>query len=442
MALSNYQYTESFPYYSDVHYWNGTMCTGYVHDTPRTLTVSQRWIFILTPGKKSFVNGTSRLRHKALDLQRQTNIPLIVWASERISAQCAVSSYIVSVIPKGYTKISSTYDSARQGSLCAPTVVARAKLGCLSRAADQRANLSIAIAELGSTVSMIAGVARRIAKAIVLTRKGRLVNAYKTLVPSLSQKEVQDELRRLKGVTAKHRKGSRESWENDWLMMQYGVKPLLSDVKGLAEMAAQRFVSRDKIYTVSSSAVLNDDLSAWYGFIAPKLRGSDTDYYGYFPTTTGKAIYLTGETKFSVRAKASLTVSVTSSTLADINQVLGNPVELGYELIPLSFVADWFVNISEYIRLSTALAGLQVINGYTATELWDQWTVIPHSDTKTKSGLDIDGSTGFGTSEIVRYTRALWTGDLPALQPGPLLSGGGVLSKLVSAAALIKQRIR
>lgn len=440
MAIQNYTQTASFPYSHEVHYWSGSACVGYSASPGRTLDVARFYVFIKSVDKKSYVPGTNRLKTKALDLQRETIEPLIVWTSELISVQCARSIYATSVIPLGYTKTSSTTDLNRQGSLCAPAVIARAKLGCLSKAADQRANLSIAIAELGSTVSMISSFARRIAKAIILTRKGHLINAYRTLVPTASHKDAHRHIvRHRKFSRMSESRSSREVWENDWLMMQYGVLPLLKDAQGLAEMAAQRFLDRPKIFPVTASAVLLDDLSATYGLQAELLRGHETGYTGYFVTSNGKSVNFTGNTYFSVKSKAKLVVQVTSSTLVDLNQMLGNLPELAYELVPFSFVADWFINIGEYLRLSTALSGLTVLDGFVATEIVTLATVAP---AEQPAGFRFDGQAGAGTHKVVRYTRTVWNGELPPLQPGALLNGNGVLRKLVSAAALIRQRAR
>lgn len=443
MALQNYTVSASFPHSHDVQYWSGSVCTGYSGSPGLTLDTKRFYVFIKSTDKKSFVPGTQRLKFKALDVQREDIQPLTVWVSELISAQCARSNYVTSVIPMGYTRVSHVSETTRQGGACAPAVIARAKLGCLSKAADQRANLSIAIAELNSTVSMISGIARRVAKAIVLTKKGHLINAYRTLVPTASHKDAKRHLARHRRKAQKADPvayANREVWENDWLMMQYGVFPALKDAQGLAEMAAQRFFDKPKIYSVTASSVLMDNLAATYGYQPELLRGHETAYAGYsLSSGGGQSINFIGDTFFSVKSKAKLVVQVSSSTLVDLNQMLGNLPELAYELVPLSFVADWFVNLGEYIRLSSALSGLVVLDGFVATEQVLLATVRPDVQ---QSGVTLDGQAGAGTHRTVRYTRTIWNGELPSLQPGALLNGSGVLSKLLSAASLIRQRAR
>ena len=46
---------------------------------------------------------------------------------------------------------------------------------------------------------------------------------------------------------------------------------------------------------------------------------------------------------------------------------IDNPLEVVWELIPLSFVADWFIPVGEFLRSLTATNGLVFHSGYKAT---------------------------------------------------------------------------
>lgn len=67
------------------------------------------------------------------------------------------------------------------------------------------------------------------------------------------------------------------------------------------------------------------------------------------------------ETSGYIRAVYSMLVSMTSPVLASAEKLgLTNPASIAWELVPFSFVVDWFIPISTYIQNITAFSGFIV----------------------------------------------------------------------------------
>lgn len=184
------------------------------------------------------------------------------------------------------------------------------------RMKDQSANVATALAEGGQTLQMIGSTATRVAKSLLLAKRGNLAGSIKQLFPT-SKKEV----------------------AGDWLQYQYGLKPLLQDLDGIAKHLANRSF-RPKTYKVSAkrSETLEEDVLENAGVL------------------NGVARVLT-----KVSVKYSAIVEIDQPKVREIAQLGGaNPVSVAWELIPFSFIADWFIPIGDYLNNYDAIAGLIV----------------------------------------------------------------------------------
>lgn len=62
-------------------------------------------------------------------------------------------------------------------------------------------------------------------------------------------------------------------------------------------------------------------------------------------------------------------------SIALLNQLgLLNPVQTAWELVPYSFVVDYFINVNDVISSMTALAGCSIIDPWSTTMVMDQYT--------------------------------------------------------------------
>lgn len=206
--------------------------------------------------------------------------------------------------------------------------------------------LGIVIAELGETLKMLKIAVDRVRAGLKVFKRGRFT-------------DIKKEYERLSG----------KSWDtpnlgNLWLEFRYGWTPFFHDVESLLrdfnkigkKVAALSRVSAGHQETVS---VLNRvDLSPGYGFIVDLNVTMEARHrMGYFVLECdGFAKYTGGSMELITDPK----VFVSS---------IFNPASTGWDLIPYSFVVDWFVSIGEYLRQQgTLYHNIKVIDGYSRRE--------------------------------------------------------------------------
>lgn len=124
---------------------------------------------------------------------------------------------------------------------------------------------------------------------------------------------------------------------NGWLEFTYGLNPLLSDISGLANQVVRH--TRNGMVVKAKVKLKTDDTLHLY---IQNAMG----YTGLAPSThTGIAWCEIG-----VKLLPGWDKSLSQWTSL-------NPVSVAYELMPLSFVIDWFLDIGSYLRnLETSIA--------------------------------------------------------------------------------------
>lgn len=192
----------------------------------------------------------------------------------------------------------------------------------LLKAGDMKTNFAVTAVEASKTSSLILDTARRIDKAYRALRKGNLQEVAKQLniTPSRVHKT--------------------------WLEYRYGWLPMLMDVKGSAELLAQHHMKRADRFTVSATVISEGNFSS--------------------VNTNSSALPLvltnTYATAGSKTARVKLTCRVNNDALAAIQQMgLVNPALVAWELVPYSFVFDWFIQVGDWLTAQTALSGLDLI---------------------------------------------------------------------------------
>lgn len=181
----------------------------------------------------------------------------------------------------------------------------------------QRVNLAVAFAELGQTIDMFTSAATQ---AVKLYRELR--HGLKSAAKKFRRWNQRDQL--------------QEAAANVWLTYTYGVKPLISDLNGLLYEAE---TARPYVVKVRAQRSAEKFFST-----RAYLAMTDSYYYRLASCTT------------SVRVKA---IGVINNPAANLFTRLGltNPAELAWEIIPYSFVFDWFVNVGDVLSSLDALVG-------------------------------------------------------------------------------------
>jgi len=206
----------------------------------------------------------------------------------------------------------------------------RAHGQCMDEVMDRKFNFAQFVAERKQTVDLITDSALRLGKAARSLRKGDLYGMRKAL-----------------GYSGGKIKRLSNSVSNDWLAFQYGWKPLLSDIKGAAEHLAQNHLGRPLVLRVSKSAK---------GVVKGFTVSEQSDRQ---PGTTW---WTQGETQS--RFKVYLEYEVTNDFIRQGSQLgITDPLTLAWELMPWSFVVDWFVPVGNFLGRLNFDSGLTFRKG-------------------------------------------------------------------------------
>lgn len=259
---------------------------------------------------------------------------------------------------------------------------------------DMKVNLAQAFAERKQTVATITDAVQRITKAFTAVKKGRMRDAAKAL-GAFKRKQPPKPTRNI---------------ANDWLALQYGWLPLLSDVKGSAELLAQHLATdqRKEVIKVSKRRTSSD------------CGSHNRSYNG----TEGVVSWQ--EQSQQTTARVYLEFSVSSPSLATLNQTgISDPLLLSWELLPYSFVVDWFLPIGNFLECLNYDLGLSFKRGY-----W--WVKSENTWVATFNGKQVNDGTYTSkystvdciTSKNVMFDRGVYASapnvKLPSLSDSPL----------------------
>lgn len=184
-------------------------------------------------------------------------------------------------------------------------------------------NLSVFIGEGHQTLKMIADAATTLGKAFLAAKNGNFKKSFQAL----------------HGYARRRGRTMKKKGASSWLELQYGWLPLLSDVRGGAEYLNR--LMGDPVFRVTASRRCRN----FSGFV--NAKGSAVRYYAYGNWGCDFAV------KTGMRSKkiTAYLKSVDELSAAGIT----DPRSVAWELVPFSFVVDWFLPVGTYLEgLNTA----------------------------------------------------------------------------------------
>lgn len=229
----------------------------------------------------------------------------------------------------------SHFDAAMLESATDPSIDNAALIEARTKLKGEGVNLGIAFAERKRTARLVGDTATNIGMAFRFLRNGQTRKAMDRL-----------------GITSARREPRGGNVPQKWLELQYGWKPLLSDVYGSVKRL-NRLDQRD--WLVTSKA---------------KRRSETLRTVTFSGLESGVMV---------VRRTDSVFVRIDGGPNNDLTMSLEslgilNPLLVGWELVPYSFVVDWFLPVGGYLESITALLGFKVL-GYSSSHLtrisWD-----------------------------------------------------------------------
>jgi len=259
-----------------------------------------------------------------------------------------------------------------------------------------KVGLGVDFAEYRQSAGMIESTATSLFKAYRAVRKGRFGDA----ASALRMKYIP------KGVSL------RKSASNNWLEFHFGWEPLYKDIHEALG------VINDPVKSFSMERARAKDEVKQQGFVSFGATAHKWWATGYQSCTQGCRV------KFAK-----------PGTLHTLDQWgISNPLGIVWELVPFSFVVDWFVNVGAFLDSQTDFYGMQLESTFRTLKLDVTEEVIGIG---TPAGI---GQPTWRSSSIIRYVNVSRTTSLSGvalavkkIKPPSLTRAATAISLLVQA---------
>lgn len=237
----------------------------------------------------------------------------------------------------------------------------------LSNLKNSNVNFAQFFAEGKQTAELLVKTATSVASALKKTKKGNIVGALKALGwgsnNRIRKKAAQAIVRDGKVIArslgseylGQNASAAAKKASGNWLAMQFGWLPLLSDLDGAAKLMADRATQDPKRTRFHVKTNFKQDVANRNFRTYASNRYRDTVYTGYY------SIFYRVDFFFKNAALASVSADG-----------LTNPLSLSWELVPFSFISDYFVGVGGWLENLDSSFGKEFIGG---SVTWAQkWT--------------------------------------------------------------------
>lgn len=231
----------------------------------------------------------------------------------------------------------------------------------LSKLSLGKTSAAVTLAEAHKTAAMVADTANRIVRAIKAAREANLLALAQAIGFRVSQRQRKRFNRRKREYYDPNipilkdpaRAGAVERFAaQTWLEYSYGWKPLLNDVYNSAEALSEVMTENQSIVRSASAR--------GKGTVSTTLK------------TPVRNWVLTNVVTREISVKMEVFYRIPDGGVSVVDAFgLQNPYIVAWELLPFSFVADWFIPIGKALENLTATNGLQFVGGYTVTKRTD-----------------------------------------------------------------------
>lgn len=203
---------------------------------------------------------------------------------------------------------------------------------------------------------------------------------------------------------------------NKWLEYQYGWRPLLSDLYGAANESLRYSMNRLKRVNAGGSIPFGPQRMSGSSVLGPFIR-RPTNFTGLY----------------AVR----YSIDILNSNELDIARWTSlNPVSIAWELMPYSFVVDWFYDVGGYLRnAETAIAYASRFQGGYKSSLSVYIRDISISQRNGPSQANVENN----ARVVCQFARGYLT-SYPFPRP-PVVQVDLGSAQLLSAAALLGQLV-
>lgn len=287
------------------------------------------------------------------------------------------------------------------------SLVTRFKL--LTNAFIKRREVSRCLVQLGQDVTLMVSP-----KGISLAKKR--LDLYRQLLQKRADRKVPKEY--------------IGAFGNAWLEYRYAVRPLISDIANAVNVIRtilarhRRFTARGKETTVFDNAsYLVDDPSPLDRILCEDLK---VERKGSFKASAG-VLYV-----------IETTLDAFSSILA-----LDQPIASLYELVPFSFMLDWFIGVGDWLRSLNKSSGLGMLSSWITLTTREMIKTTPtnarmrYMPSDTHQWVLRQYTPGSSFSDTVR----VWRYPNPPIPPLPSFDLKLDLSKILDIGIITRQML-
>lgn len=270
-----------------------------------------------------------------------------------------------------------------------------ALIACRNKLKSTEINLGIAFGERNRTARLLGDTATRLARAVQALRRGAIRRAM-------------DEL----GISSRRNQPRGNNVPQRWLELQYGWRPLLSDVYG----AARALENRSKgDWRVTAKATRSEALA--YTKVNTNVNASTCRASGT------RSVY----TRIDAVPQNEAIISLASLGVT-------NPLSVAWELVPFSFVVDWAYPVGNFLSSLDAMLGYG--SAYYSSSLLVKVDWVTNGDT-ILDGNDLTKNVFTGTKKMVYLKREV-SSSIPVPHP-PRLKDPRSLAHMANGLALLSQ---
>lgn len=326
--------------------------------------------------------------------------PNKLWtASIRFASRDPLDGWLPSLVPESSNKVTRKLYKAVDGV---------------------KVNLAQFLAERKQVADLLASTATRVYQAARALKRADLRSFANAL--SLSGTETRDLKRTFERV---YKTPPLERIPNHWLEFVYGWRPLLSDCFEAAELLGEQLNTYE-----GPEGVLRVRSTTRRQFLV-----GDYDY----STLTEGNILADYVDRHDCVSRIVTQYRLDDEARSLLNKTgISNPALLAWELLPYSFVVDWFVPVGTYLESLTAMDGFTLVRGTIST-------LEAAVSTRTLRAVNVTNGAGAFQESLItggveaqqrRYTRSSSTSFPYALRVRSPI-GDRPLERFVTAASLI-----
>lgn len=225
---------------------------------------------------------------------------------------------------------------------------------------EESVDLSTAYLERAKTARMVEDTAHTLTTAFMQVRRKQFRKAWDTLMGAQPQRHGYGKIRprapmRTLRDAKEASKRTAMAAGDDWLAFRYGWRPLVGDIYGACEQIALQDSGSYDRYRIKAAAKSEVNTSV------VKLVNVNIAGVSGKPSTQGQ---LDGVNNTKASCKVVLYASRHSGVYVNLLDVgVGDPLTTAWEMLPYSFVLDWFLGVGDFLEAATALNGYDYKGG-------------------------------------------------------------------------------